>query len=222
MADTRTESGRDSGPIVVRPKAALLSESVVLSDFAECLLQAYDGVARRAYQKYAARGYKRGQDNEDWLAAQQELGFQMRVDVAESEKFVHAMVGVDGEHSAEVCVAIEGRWLLVLNAQEFASQGVPATALDALEWNSEAGRADTVREWPWIGTCFGRREGAGEIWSEEAEEQESLRLRWGSQPFCLVELPVDVDRARTVGVLAEGTLALRMVKVGARNLAKVQ
>ena len=49
-----------------------------------------------------------------------------------------------------------------------------------------------------------------------------MRLRWGTQPFCLVELPVDVDRARTVGVLAEGTLALRMVKVGARNLAKVQ
>jgi hypothetical protein len=77
---------------VVRSKPAAPSESVLLSDFAECLLQAYDGVARRAYQKYAARGYKRGRDNEDWLAAQKEVGFQMRVDGAESEKFVHAMV----------------------------------------------------------------------------------------------------------------------------------
>jgi len=47
-------------------------------------------------------------------------------------------------------------------------------------------------------------------------------MRWGSQPFCLVELPVEVDRARTVGVLAEGTLALRMARVGVRDLAKVQ
>ncbi len=222
MADTRTETRRDSRPIVARPRPATPSERVVLSDFAECLLQAYDGVSKRAYQKYVARGYKCGRENEDWLAAQQELGLQMRADVTESEKFVHAMVGVNGEHSAEVCVAIEGRWLLVLNAQVFAPDGVPAATLDALEWNSEAGRADAVRDWPWIGPCLGRRDGVGEIWSEEAEERESLRLRWGSQPFCLVELPVEVDRARTVGVLAEGTLALRMVKAGVRDLAKVQ
>jgi hypothetical protein len=222
MASTRTETRREEGLIVVRPKAAAASESVTLCDFAECLLQAYDGVARRAHQKYMARGYKRGTENDDWLASEQELGLQMQADVTVSEKFVHAMVSLRGKHSAEVCVAIEGKWLLVLDAQEFACQGVPAIALNAMEWNSEAGRADAARDWPWMGSLVGCRENAGEAWSEEAEERESLRMRWGSQPFCLVELPMEVDRARTVGVLAEGTLALRMARVGARDLAKVQ
>ena len=140
----------------------------------------------------------------------------------ESQNYIHAMIGVHGEHRAEVCVAIEGKWLLVLDAQEFACQGVPTTALDAMEWNAEAGHAVAAREWTWAGACVALNEAAGEEWTEEAERRESLRVRWGSQPFCLVELPVEVDRARTVGVLAEGTLALRMVKVGATGLKRVQ
>jgi hypothetical protein len=186
------------------------------------LLQAYDGVARRAHQKLMARGYRKAAENEDWLEAEQELGLPMRADVAVTEKFVHAMIGVNAKNSGEVCVAIEGKWLLVLDAQAFACQGVPAIALNAMEWNSEAGRAEAAREWPWLGSCVAWGDGPREEWSEEAEERESLRMRWGSQPFCLVELPVEVDKGRTTGVMAEGTLALRMARAGARDCGRVQ
>ena len=163
MADTRTETRRRQQTDCGAAAAATPSERVVLSDFAECLLQAYDGVSKRAYQKYVARGYERGRENEDWLAAQQELGLQMRADVTESEKFVHAMVGVNGEHSAEVCVAIEGKWLLVLNAQVFAPDGCPRRRL--MHWNGIRKRGARTRCAIGRGLerAWGRRDGDGEI-----------------------------------------------------------
>lgn len=34
---------------------------------------AHDEIARRAFERYCARGYQHGRDVEDWLAAEKEL-----------------------------------------------------------------------------------------------------------------------------------------------------
>ncbi len=171
-----------------------------------------DGVAKRAYQKFIARGSRPGCELDDWLAAEHELGTNMRADVSESDEYVHALVSLKGERSAEVSVAVEGRWLMVLDAQEFACQGAPRAMLSAMEWNSECGRADVAPDWSGGPTFSAWRTTGCEIDSEEDEEREALRLRWGSPPFCMVELPAEVDRSRSVCVLADGVLALRMGK----------
>lgn len=207
---TRTATRGETETIAVRQRIPAVRATLTFADFTDSLLQAYDGVARRAYQKFVARGAQPGSELGDWLTAEQELGGAMQVEVDESSTHVYAMVTLSAEQSAEVSVAVEGKWMMVLDSQEFANQGAPALHLNAMEWNSEKGRAEVASEWPGRLAAFG-------VWrdllaSEEADEQEDLRMRWGSQPFCMVELPAEVDPAKSTCVLADGVLAVRMMK----------
>jgi hypothetical protein len=219
MAFTRTDTRGEAGAIAARTQTETIRANVTFGDFTDCLLAAYDGVARRAFQKFVARGSRKGHENDDWLAAERELGASLQVDVDECENFVHAMVTVSGERSAEVNVAVEGRWMMVLDAQEFVSQGESTLALSTMEWDSVKGCAEVPAESSgravvpsWRSGC---RMKTDEIENDETEELEEMRLRWGSQPFCLVELPTEVDRARSVCVLGNGILAMKMEKVTA-------
>src|ERR1700728_2652807 len=56
------------------PVSESLREHVALCDLTDCLLSAYDGVARLAYEKFRVRGKdSAGNELEDWLDAESEL-----------------------------------------------------------------------------------------------------------------------------------------------------
>jgi Protein of unknown function (DUF2934) len=211
MAQTsRTATRGETGAITLGQRVPAERATLTFTDFTDSLLQAYDGVARRAYQKFVARGSRPGSELDDWLTAEQELGGAMQVSVEESETQVYAMVTLSAGQTAEVSVAVEGKWMMVLDSQEFANQGAPMLQLNAMDWNSEKGRAEVATEWPGRLAAFG-------VWrdllaSEEADEHEEMRVRWGSQPFCMVELPAEVDAAKSTCVLADGVLAVKMMK----------
>ncbi len=222
MAFTRTDARGETGAMRQGTRPEQSRANVTLADFTDCLLAAYDGVARRAYQKFVARGSRKGHEDHDWLEAERELGANLQVDLSESGKFVHAMVTLSGRRSAEVNVAVEGRWMMVLDAQEFVCQGEGAARLRAMEWDSVKGCAEVAAEWgrQSIAPIAWSANGAidEELGSDDAEEREDMRLRWGSQPFCLVELPAEVEGKRSRCVVTNGILAMRMEKLAAPDL----
>jgi hypothetical protein len=58
----------------VAPKRAATAKKIDPSaENAAIAEELYDEVARRAYARFAARGYEHGHDLEDWLAAEAEL-----------------------------------------------------------------------------------------------------------------------------------------------------
>src|ERR1700689_5646791 len=91
--------------------SAALREFVPLSDLTEALLCAYDGVARRAYEKFLDRGARTGSELEDWLDAEHEVLGEMQVDVAESGGVVSGRGGLPGNRSAQGILGIEPRWV---------------------------------------------------------------------------------------------------------------
>ncbi len=211
---------RTDASATVAEKPCATREYVRLEDFTDLLLQAYDGVARRAYQKFVGRGSKPGGELDDWLQAEQELGTHLKVDLAESKQFIHAMATVEGVKSSEVSVAIEGRWLMILGSQEFSAKDAPLDELWGMEWNSAAGMAVTVRRADRLGAASDRAAASGDASCAAGDEseligiedEECLRARWGSQPFCVVALPAEVDVEQSMAVLADGVLAVRMMK----------
>lgn len=202
-------------PIGVQKTARATREHVRLEDFTDCLLQAYDGVARRAYQKFVSRGSKPGGELDDWLQAEQELGTDLKVDLAESKQFVHAMLNIGGVNSSEIRVAIEGRWLMVLGSQQLPEKDAPLAELCGMEWNSASGTAVAIR----AGIDHDLRQACAAASGEckardkDCDDAETLRMRWGSQPFCVAALPTEVDATRSVAVVASGVLAIRMTKL---------
>ena len=100
-----TMTGR-SVPVQKHVRAVPLAESlhVALCDLTDCLLSAYDGVARLAYEKFRVRGKdSAGNELEDWLDAECELLGQMEVHVAEGGDFV----SVPGYRSADISLGVE-------------------------------------------------------------------------------------------------------------------
>lgn len=144
-------------------------ECVALRDLTDCLLQAYDTVARRAYEKFLARGGPPGKELGDWREAERELLTPLPVDVAENGDCVTALASVPGYSGAEIEVGIESRWLVILGAR--------------------AAREDSP------GPCAPGP--AGEP---------------VAHVFSVIELPAEVDPARSVAVLSNGLLGIRMPK----------
>jgi len=89
-------------------------ECLPLRDMTDCLLQAYDCVARRAYQKFLRRGGVPGGELDDWLNAEHELLGNLPVDVEDSGAFVSALASLPGFASEDVDVGIDPRWLIIL------------------------------------------------------------------------------------------------------------
>src|ERR1700749_5259166 len=130
---TRTATRGETGAITLRQRMPAVRATLTFADFTDSLLQAYDGVARRAYQKFVARGARPGSELDDWLTAEHELGAAMQVSIEESATHVYAMVTLSAEQSAEVSVAVEGKWMMVLDSQEFSNQGAPVMHLNTME-----------------------------------------------------------------------------------------
>ncbi|HTW24019.1 MAG TPA: DUF2934 domain-containing protein [Candidatus Baltobacteraceae bacterium] len=138
-----------------------LREYVALHDLTACLLEAYDCVSRRAYEKYVERGGEPGKEMEDWLAAQRELLPSLPTNVKESGDFVYALASVPGTGAGEIAVGVESQWLVIL-----------------------------------VG------------WSPLGDST--------THSFCVLELPAKVDPTRSIAILSDGMLAIRMKKLSAR------
>jgi HSP20 family molecular chaperone IbpA len=181
-------------------------EYVTLCDLTDCLLWAYDGVARLAYDKFLVRGKDpTGNELEDWLDAESELLGQMEVDIAESGDFLNALASVPGYRSAEISLGVEPRWLLI-----FARNGCHEHVNIARFAHSLAA---------WRGPPPMDAESLAAI-STHAARKRSVVHGDGSgvapaQLFCICELPAEVDPASCTAIVSNGLLGIRLAKVRA-------
>jgi HSP20 family molecular chaperone IbpA len=113
-------------------------ECLPLRDMADCLLQAYDGVARRAYKKFLMRGGTPGGELDDWLSAEHELLGNLAVDVEDGAIFVSALASLPGFTSEDVDVGIDPRWLVILGRH---------SAADRAERDEQRVDDDQIAEW---------------------------------------------------------------------------
>jgi HSP20 family molecular chaperone IbpA len=181
-------------------------ETITLGDPTDCLLDAYDFVAQRAYDNFLAHGAHPGGELQDWLDAERQLLLNFPVDIQESNDFIYALASVPGATAARISIGIESRWMVILVRQPREHpQMVPASP-------GAAGDSDTVRS-----------EHLG------AESKSSPESQWDAQrspdpsqddrrttSVCVMGLPHDVDGTRSIAVLADGVLGIRMAKLHPR------
>lgn len=100
-----------------RPRPGVERECLPMRELTECLLQAYDCVARRAYDKFIERDGSPGGDLDDWLNAERELLPSIPVNIEDARDFVYALAAVP-RRGARISVAVESRWLVILSHTE--------------------------------------------------------------------------------------------------------
>jgi HSP20 family molecular chaperone IbpA len=186
------------------PLGESLREHVTLCDLTDCLLSAYDGVARLAYEKFRLRGKdSAGNELEDWLHAENELLGQMEVDVAESGEFVNALASVPGYRSADISLGVEPRWLLIF-ARNGSDEHVNIPRI--------AHSLEALRGSPPIDA-----ESLAAICVHASRDQSLMRgENSGVAPahlFCICELPAEVDPASCRAIVSNGLLGIRLARV---------
>jgi HSP20 family molecular chaperone IbpA len=184
---------------------AALRECVPLSDLVESLRCTYGRVARLAYAKFLDRGAQTGCEGADWLEAERETLGKMQVDIAESEGAVTALASLTGYRSAEVSIGIESRCLLILGRHESVGR---ANRTDMC-------LADPLCQPPRDEDSFVLMDTQGscepvQTWFESKDYQVS-------DPFCMLELPAEVDPARCIAILSNGLLGIHMPKAVAKS-----
>ncbi len=172
-------------------------ECVGLRDLTDCLLEAYERVARRAHAKYLERGAAPGSELDDWLTAERELLLDLSVDISESADCVYALASVANPNGAGVHIGIEARWLVIV-----------APALLDGGGAVEAMSADTQKIFCAV------EDGAPEIASPASRDGREVEMS-PLRSFSIRALPAAVDPARSVAVLSAGVLGIRMPKIAA-------
>lgn len=182
-------------------------EQVPLRDLSDCLLAAYEGVSGRAFRLHQARGAEPGNELKNWKEAERDLLGAMPVDVVESEKNIYALASVPGYAAAEISVAVEDRWLLI------SGYGYSSTSLEAgADAEFDPQRATTACREP-AALCASEQNVCEPLDSRGAAHPgESFEDCVVRRPFCVVELGHKVDAARSIAVLANGMVAVRMAK----------
>jgi HSP20 family molecular chaperone IbpA len=155
-------AARKPAPRAQRPPRR---ECIALSDATDCLLEAYDVVARQAYENFLNRGAGPDGELQDWFSAERELLLSFPIHVEDSEGFVYAMASIAGATAAQLSVGVESRWLVIL------------------AHHREDGR--TVKS------------------------------------VCILELPASVDASRSIAVLSDGILGIRMPKTAEAGNSKI-
>lgn len=178
-----------------RLQIAAQHEPVPLCDLTDCLLHAYDSVARRAYERYVERGAIPGQELEDWLTAERELLPNLRADFEESDGFIHGLASVPGFKSSEIAVGVEPNWVVILAQRGLRREAQNPATVAAIE--DGEGNHSLERD----AVCAGG-----------GQDPEVVLDRRPQQMFCVRELPAKVDPARVVAVLSNGLLGIRMAK----------
>ena len=189
--------------------SAALREFVPLSDLTEALLCAYDGVARRAYEKFMDRGARTGSELEDWLDAEHEVLGEMQVDVAECGGFVSVLASLPGYRSAQVILGIEPRWLLIFGCQECKDRADTPGMVRSLDPLRGPPRMDAAA--------------LAVMCVHACREEVSARHADSAHPsvnlFCIQELPAEVDPARCSAILSNGLLGIRIFKTSGETTA---
>lgn len=107
-------AARKTSPRTRPASRAPQRECIALSDATDCLLEAYDVVAARAYENFLARGPGPDGELQDWFRAERDLLLDFPIHVEESESFVYALASIPGVRAARLAVGIESRWLVIL------------------------------------------------------------------------------------------------------------
>jgi hypothetical protein len=190
-------------------------EQIALRNLPDCLLAAYDGVSHRAFERFVARGSVGGNESADWRAAENELFEAIAVDLQDTEEILYGLATVSVASGAQIAVAIEEKWLLI--------SGHVDPLADSLESGRKEGHgARTWIDWDDLYSVLTHADEAGdfvvsEISAETSEERDRAKCR----PFCVVELPAEVDVQRCTAVLSDGVIAIRMPKLKREGASQV-
>ena len=94
-----------------------------------------DGVARRAYELFEARGYQHGNDLVDWLRAESELLHPLKVKTWETDQEVIVTAEVPGFRPEEIKIGVEPQRVIIsgsLNPRPPRADAYPSRAPLAL------------------------------------------------------------------------------------------
>lgn len=177
-------------------------DCIALSDPTDCLLEAYDCVARRAYEHFLARGPRPGGELADWLRAERELLLGFTINVQDSAEFVYALASIPGATAARLEVGIESRWLVILAQDSRPAQVLRDEVISGVTRSFDLGLA-IGRGKPPAASASSRRH------QEHALDDE----QFPSKSVCILELPAAVDAARSIAILSDGLLGIRMPKL---------
>ncbi len=190
----------------------------------DCLLAVYDEVSRRAFQRCSVRGAQEGSDREDWKAAEDDLFARIPVDFEESGGNLYALASLPGCAGRQITVAVGECWLLICG--DSGHNGQAHVANDFGECAPEERRAGSGGNDDDVGTesitsdesCSpvdddGHCESSATQIGERNHEYGVPSLP-APRPLCVVALRAKVDPGRSVAVLSNGLLAIRMGKAG--------
>jgi HSP20 family molecular chaperone IbpA len=215
-------------------------EPVAFHDLTDCLLEAYDAVAQRAYEIFRERGHQSGGEMQDWRRAEQDVLQRLSVDLQESEHAITALAGVPGCTAQQLEVGVESDWMVIHGWREDSDSLAthPQFEYESLghgvaEWSLEEinrsfdrplGSSPHLRRFP-----FSSHSSSADASHSPAHSRHQLapddllqgpeRSASGRQIFAVLKLPARVDQARSCAFLHDGLLGIRMLKIhgGSRN-----
>jgi len=200
----------------------MLYEQIPLRDMSDCLLAVYDEVSRRAFQRCIVRGAQEGSDREDWKAAEDDLFARISVDFEESGGNLYALASLPGCAGTEIAVAVDECWLLIAgyvnpNTQEGGEEDFGDCTME--DFGADACGGESAKERVVIRSSESRdlrdNDGGSESSQTTSGERNAERRAptlGAPRPFCVVALRAKVDPERSVAVLSDGLLAIRMGK----------
>jgi hypothetical protein len=203
-----------AGPSARRNPSA--REHLPLRSLPDCLLAAYDEVSHRAFERFVARGSRPGNKIADWRAAEKDLFLPVNVDFEDTGETLYALATVAQCRGTRIEVAIEDRWLLVW-AHLDAEHGCEEGARPFADQESRCPNMNWI-EWEERDSISPGSEDSSETFEEPVrvatdEQQWELARPVTARPFCVVELPAEVDILRSSVVLSDGLIAIRMPKL---------
>jgi HSP20 family molecular chaperone IbpA len=188
-----------------RPAIPSRRECLTLGDPTDCLLDAYDCVARRAYEHFLVHGPRPCGEVEDWLTAERELLLNFPVNVHESSDCVYALASVPGATAARLSVGIESRWLVIL-FRHAPPTGALRGPHPARMRHSQPPRMHDPQ--------------SARMHDPRAELHAGIALcpdvDRPAKSVCVIQLPADVDATSSIAVLGDGLLGIRMPKILSR------
>jgi HSP20 family molecular chaperone IbpA len=229
-----SQSATQSAPPPPRPSSGC--EPVAFHDLTDCLLEAYDAVAQRAYDIFQERGHRSHGQLQDWRRAEQDVLQKLSVDLQESEHAVTALASVPGFSAQRLAVGIESDWMVIHGWSEDLDSQVAHPIPEhkrfgpgPAEWNLEEINRNLIRP-ARSASRFPGSPNSPRTYSPNASlsptrsdshltPDDLLQYPDPSVPdrqiFAVLKLPAPVDRSRSCAFLHDGLLGIRMLKVQA-------
>jgi hypothetical protein len=154
-------------------------------------------VAQQAYENFLASGPRPGGELEDWLNAERQLLLNFPIDIQESDDFIYALASVPGATAALISIGIESHWIVILVRQS-QDHSCPALAPTRESADAETPRSDRPHR---------------ESKSDQALSSDPPFGERRAKSVCVMGLPSAVDGARSIAVLSDGILGIRMAKL---------